>query len=1637
MGRSVIGAIVASLYELNVRVQFIRDADICRDKLIVPVVDLVGNLVADLHAAQFTGAFIRISFDLLRLFDVTVGQIGDLAGFILGDVRFITFNRRFCPAVIDLNTVVEDRQTGHDRRPVVIFRKIVLCLKCFSVHIGQLGDVNNRLLACLVSYLRIQGSNNLRRTSISSVVVIIPHLQDRQAEPFGIVGIGDFSRAVRRIDIELADGVTIRNDFDPAVGQFHTIFIRGQLGDLQRPLVFAFQRQFSLVRFGLFGLIVRSNLEACVFDVVCQQLQRDSLRTHLLLVLAVVPDLRDSRLGLVRFVRVGDLDGVAVLSVAAQDRLTGLVILAHIKLFDGVLDQRIHVGVNRQVLEGVGPFVAFAAQGDAVSFHAVCQQDNRDAARALGVVVAVVIPDLGDGDFSVNRFIFVDQGDDDVAVLHHGLAALGRTGSKQRVVEDQAFRVGLGHGVFAHRQFVNGVYAVLEVRVGDRLREHRLLSRFAAFFSRFNRLGRGARDHELQIIHIGVIRDASEVLDYRQAAQVLLIGVDQFDLRSIVLYDLRGISHLALFHHQGVIFNQTFRTGFRHRVQSDRQVFDQVAELSVDFFKVAVGEGLLIVQTLHGETQSLQGFLIHVVCAVEGLDDLQAAQVFLILVLKFNLGLVSGLQQFRLVIGGAFVHQEGVTRDQAFGVEFFDGIGTHGQVLDGVAAAVELAVEHLLHCLAVFIGDTEHQAAQHFLVHLVSAFKGLDDGQLAQVFFIGIGQVDVDRLVLFDCLCALGLAVSDNQRVVLNQALGVGFLDFVFAHRQIFDGVHTVIEVRIGDLLDLFARLVRDHELQIIHIGVIRDACEVLHDRQAAQVGLVGVDQFDLSDGVLFDLGAVRHHAFIHDQRVVRDQAFRAGLGNRVQSDRQVFDQVAELSVDFFKVAVGEGLLIVQTLHGETQSLQGFFIHVVRAVEGLDDLQAAAILLVGVGQFNLDGFVHHHGLDAVFRIGHGFDQRVMDRRQQLVRVLFHHGVIAHRQVLDGVLAVFKLRVEDGLFVIVRAGHGELEASQLDVSGRLVFAEVKVLDDLQAAQFVGVVVDDGRLRLIILGHADADLAVIRDGQAQALRSGVFHVLQARVVARRQVIPGLALARQELDPDLVFRGCAILVIVDVGILFGARSADDRDLEGLVLQLVGGGFRRDDRLGDCQLAHILGVLVVDLSAIQLKVFASAVIVQDVHFVLAGDLQGEAFDGRVVLVFFHGVDANRQVLPGDCLILLDGDPDLVAGHHAAVGPVVGAVFVADSDLPLRLFDLAADDLHGLLDVQFALVLVIGVGDGGFRRFFAFGQDFDFHALLIAVSDSQRVVVHLGAVLVFLDEVGARRQVVPDDLIVRLELDPLVVLGDSAAVGGVVGLDAFLILAVDRDAEGLAAVDRGTAIGHTDLLDNGQLTHILGELVLEEDLREVIFGEFSSDCQFFSVFVPGLGISIAAHLHSSAAPGVAFDHAALGLRFSYGVFAQRQVLQHQHAVAEVRVGEGGLFTGQLRPLAVDVAVLGGGFGIVNNVVGCTTDFGGHGEGQLLLLLVGQRHRASVEGERLVELEHAGLQGIGEAVAVRGGFIERRDFFRLDGLLHGIGDLNGVAVHQLVLRQILELVAPLTGGLVRFDGQLFDGLFPVIQGDRN
>ena len=342
--------------------------------------------------------------DLDRLRLVAVRQVRDPARFVLALRQRVhaAFLKDFAPAVFDLFAFVVDRQSEDHRRPVVIRCQRVFLFELIAFRVGYFD-----LFA--FARLRAQLHLDLFRSEARAIVVVFPHLQHGQAHPLRIVGVRDLCFAFRR-DFIGADRIPFGNLFHPGIIQFHTVFVRRQLGDLQRPLVFAFQLQFCLIRGGLFGLIVRSNLETCVFDIVRQQLQRDCLRTHLLLVLAVVPDLRDSRLGLVRFMRVRDLPAVANHGIVGGVSFD--LVFLH-RVFDhfafrvlGQVGEGYGVGVV--VIVGHGLHDRRFNRYFFLAYHQVHALRVLRGARTIVVVVFVVVPDLRDLDL---RLRLVTVGD--------------------------------------------------------------------------------------------------------------------------------------------------------------------------------------------------------------------------------------------------------------------------------------------------------------------------------------------------------------------------------------------------------------------------------------------------------------------------------------------------------------------------------------------------------------------------------------------------------------------------------------------------------------------------------------------------------------------------------------------------------------------------------------------------------------------------------------------------------------------------------------------------------------------------------------------------------------------------------------------------------------------------------------------------------------------------------------------------------------------------------------------------------------------------------------------------------------------------------------------------------------------------
>ena len=159
---------------------------------------------------------------------------------------------------------------------------------------------------------------------------------------------------------------------------------------------------------GPLAVVIRSDGDGiAVRFAVGEEGDGDGFRPHAVLVVTVIPGLGNGDLGLDLLMFVGDLDRVAVLSVAGDVADLSLVAF-DLSLCDGVLDQ-FAVLVDVERFPGVGPFaVIVRSDGDGIAGGgAVGEEGDGDGLGSHAVLVVIVIPDFGDGEFGRFRLVLI------------------------------------------------------------------------------------------------------------------------------------------------------------------------------------------------------------------------------------------------------------------------------------------------------------------------------------------------------------------------------------------------------------------------------------------------------------------------------------------------------------------------------------------------------------------------------------------------------------------------------------------------------------------------------------------------------------------------------------------------------------------------------------------------------------------------------------------------------------------------------------------------------------------------------------------------------------------------------------------------------------------------------------------------------------------------------------------------------------------------------------------------------------------------------------------------------------------------------------------------------------------------------
>ena len=625
-------------------------------------------------------------------------------------------------------------------------------------------------------------------------------------------------------------------------------------------------------------------------------------------------------------------------------------------------------------------------------------------------------------------------------------------------------------------------------------------------------------------------------------------------------------------------------------------------------------------------------------------------------------------------------------------------------------------------------------------------------------------------------------------------------------------------------------------------------------------------------------------------------------------------------------------------------------------------------------------------------------------RNQAFRVLFRYGVLAKRQIVDGIgINAFSIlgKVRDihrlliarsiGAFLVADRKLQAIEDLFVHVTHTVIG-----LGDRQLADFLVIGVGYSDNSLIILGNGNVNLSVFGYSQVIAGNLCVFRVFHDNVRTYRQVLPFLGFTRIECNPLFIVSSCnrTVLLIVGNGRLlctFLSSLGGHCNLEGLRRIRIGNTV---GDLGYRQFANFFGVGIFNSarSRIGRRVFlgcrnSPAVCNCQIQTVLL----------CVCFIFLHRIIAHRQVFPycnssgrascgnTPCIDRYPLGLRIIAfitltGQRLSVRSIVDTVGILQGKLESPCVKIVADNLHclGNLHIAAFLGVIVGYGDQFDVRLLSFSR-FNIYGHLntvcrnISVPDFNSetvfvpgITVNRRTVLIFFHIVGAGRQVDPCNLVrfSGLDFNPFVIPGYYRAVGGVVGRVVLIILAVDSHTEDLVCKSRicGLVFVHSNSFRNIQPAQVFRVLVGEEYLGKVCAGQGSGSGNTAGGNFRNLrGFAVPAYPVGYLRQGVSVDYRAVFL-FSHGIGSQGQVLQHKHSVAEILIGKAGFRGLQFCPFAMQVF---GIRGIIPHRIVCSSiNLCCNGERQFFFLLIRQFHRYTVKGECLVDLEHVADQGV-------------------------------------------------------------------------
>ena len=932
-----------------------------------------------------------------------------------------------------------------------------------------------------------------------------------------------------------------------------------------------------------------------------------------------------------------------------------------------------------------------------------------------------------------------------------------------------------------------------------------------------------------------------------------------------------------------------------------------------------------------------------------------------------------------------------------------------------------------------------------------SAFNGLLNHQFAEIFLIVVLENNRRRSAVHDfpgSVCST--VVLQTVVIGCEQSIRIGFCDIVVAQRQVFNrDSFTVFNCQLSLCSGKFNKLVAIVHLYILAVFVFllhsdleglhgiravgRYAAPFLVNGQLAKLLGIGVVQ-QCSRRTVFDCGSICRHPgqksiiciglLLRSNRVAF--CFVAGFGEGYQRTHRQFRTgpgdavficfISPAFRQFF--AVGNQFSCSSTvLCNDLETVR----QIIDPGPGLGNLYLCQILLVLVfkcdalfgfilifcrciilGQFHRTGMRGRIVSNFCLAVNLHGCQRIA--RNQAFRVLFRYGVLAKRQIVDGIgINAFSIlgKVRDIHRLLIARSIGAFlvpDRKLQAVEDLLVYTIHTVigLGDRQLADFLVIGVGYSDNSLIILGNGNVNLSVFGYSQVIAGNLCVFRVFHDNVRTYRQVLPFLGFTRFECNPLFIVSSCNRTVLLIVGngrflCTFPSNLGGYSNLEGL-RRIHIGNIVGD--LGYRQFANFFGVGIFNSACSRI---CRRVLLGCCNSPAVCNCQIQAVLLCVCFVFLHRIVAHRQVFPccnsssrasrgnipctdryplGVCIIVFI----TLTGQRLSVRSIVDTVGIFQGQFEGPRVKIVANNLHclGNLHIAAFLGVIVGYGDQfdvrllSFSRFNIYGH-FNTVCRNISVLDFNSetvfvpgITVNRRTVLIFFHIVGAGRQVNPCNLVrfSGLDFNPFVIPGYYRAVSGVVGRVTLIFLAVDSHTEDLVCKSRicSLVFVHSNSFRNIQPAQVFRVLVGEEYLGKVCAGQGSGSGNTAGGNFRNLrGFAVPAYPVGYLRQGIAVDYRAVFL-FSHGIGSQGQMLQHKHSVAEILIGEAGFRGLQFCPFAMQVF---GIHGIIPHRIVCSSiNLCCNGESQFFFLLVRQFHRYTVKGECLVDLEHVADQGV-------------------------------------------------------------------------